>query len=606
MRPRLQSTNLLLAATLTLGAAQAQALTELSDDSLSEVQGAGLAFAFDDFRFQMAPTSYFEQLGTAVDLSDTDLTFSSGNYRWIGTTISSGADVPGELYHFSDYASATHGSIPAATCATSISSLDCPIALGGASGYADLNNPFLLRVREYAAVGRDTGFDATDPDAGWVRGVDNTVAELVGATRSAPFRWAFWGQVEVTDNDGVPVAGGLMENQEIIIGAPVSRLRPDGGTTYAGNPDDPGNITGPVFRLFLNQTDRSLGMIYHHRLSGDYRFSAYQTEPGSANNGVPTFGPEEGMYFTQVNTFLPLGQMHYQSLILDGNAVKDGNFVIEVTRVPDIGFAYHDFYGYTDPTTGTPPTMSSIDYGYKRTVRDDRYYETHGYVRWGDAFPTNTNPNGLGGSGGVSEVRFSGPGSISTSQTVNVYLDSVVVNSSNFPNGDDAGYCNGSDFDRCDRWSGAIAPEINRNYTRTGLTPAQSYNVGNTKQNVLAAGGMAFVASPGNTWTLPDNQNQIGGSLVGYGKQLFSLHPDTLQARLRTDSYGCGFLGLGTCYELDARNPYNAGQIDNVANSIIDQIGVTTTVEVNAINLGSSRVEGMTIQHLKVTTLGAD
>ncbi|MCG8669387.1 MAG: hypothetical protein MI867_08220, partial [Pseudomonadales bacterium] len=115
MRRNPFTSNLLLAATLTLGATQAQALTELSDDSLSDVQGAGLAFALDDFRFQMAPTSYFEQLGSEPDANTT---FRRGNFRWIGTTISSGLDLAGELYHFSDFGMGTHGQVASATCST--------------------------------------------------------------------------------------------------------------------------------------------------------------------------------------------------------------------------------------------------------------------------------------------------------------------------------------------------------------------------------------------------------------------------------------------------------------------------------------------------------
>lgn len=164
-------------------------LVPLEEDEMASVSGTGLAFAFDDFRFQMAPTSYFEQLGAPPQGGTS---FRRGNYRWIGTTISSAADNPGELFHFSDYGRGEHGMQYTGSCTISLSSLDCPIARGPASGYADLNNPFLLRVREYQAVGRDADKDA-DPNQHWSTNIGNTVAELIGPTRSAPFRWAFWG-----------------------------------------------------------------------------------------------------------------------------------------------------------------------------------------------------------------------------------------------------------------------------------------------------------------------------------------------------------------------------------------------------------------------------
>ncbi|WP_348246635.1 hypothetical protein, partial [Salmonella enterica] len=49
------------------------------------VSGAGLAFGFDNFRFQAAPTSYIEQVGgePAIDTS-----FNRGDLRWFGVTMS--------------------------------------------------------------------------------------------------------------------------------------------------------------------------------------------------------------------------------------------------------------------------------------------------------------------------------------------------------------------------------------------------------------------------------------------------------------------------------------------------------------------------------------
>ena len=49
MRRNNSLSHMLLGAALTLGASQAMALKELDDSSLSEVQGAGFAFALDNF-----------------------------------------------------------------------------------------------------------------------------------------------------------------------------------------------------------------------------------------------------------------------------------------------------------------------------------------------------------------------------------------------------------------------------------------------------------------------------------------------------------------------------------------------------------------------------
>ena len=497
-------------------------MVALEDDEMAGVSGAGLAFAFDDFRFQMAPTSYFEQIGAP---SHPATTFNTGDYRWIGTTISSGGTE--NLFAFHDYVGLGGNPVnpTSSSCSTALSPLGCPIAQGGARGYAEVNNPFVLRVRDYSAVGRTGGH--ADPNTGWTPGQINTVAELVGPTASSPFRWSFWGEVEASNSSGTL---GVMQNQNIIIGAPVSRLRPH----------DPGTLAGPVFRLYQNMTDQSLGMIYHHRLSGDYRFSVNQNGvsavDGWSGSGVPHFTSQEGMYFINVNAYLPLGQLHYQSMILNAAAAQDGNFAIELTRLPNNSNAFNDFYSAAGAT------------GFERNNRSERYYETHGYVRWGDAFPTNSNSNGLGGSG-VSQVRYSG---------VDPDGPTRVVNSTNFP----ASTCqtpygpgvSGNQNGPCATWSNATVGNV--------VVGASD------RSTILTQGGMVFMSRDGSaTWQVVNNQNRAANN---------NLHMLTVAWN--------GSIQL----QRDSRyNDYNP------------------TLNVNAINLGSSRVEGMMINHLRISTLGA-
>src|SRR5690606_13451496 len=119
--------------------------------------------------------------------------------------------------------------------------------------------------------------------------------------------------------------GYTLQSQSIIRGKPAARVKPPSifGTSDASNP-----MAGPVLRMFQNQTDESLGLAFDSRLSGDYRFSVNQEVPGASWQGapVPEFTVEEGMYFTNVNAFLPLGQLHYQSLVLNDSDAHDGNF----------------------------------------------------------------------------------------------------------------------------------------------------------------------------------------------------------------------------------------------------------------------------------------
>lgn len=558
--------SMLVVASIAVFTVPAVALTPLNDAQMSSVNGKGLAFAFDDFRFQMAPTSYFNQVGGNVTASTS---FNRGDLYWVGTTISSGAaDGAGGLYDFSDYAYVNNQPIAPSGSGHAgqvmLSPLSYPIGKGGTQGYAAVNNPFVLRVRTYDAVGLKDG-NRSD----WVANVPNTMIELLGPTHSTNFRWAFWGQVDtfnkttgsypyVSNNDRGTMIGPAFQNQDIIIGSPTSCFHPDcsmpaGDGTANGRIDTSNPIAGPVFRMYQSMAsdgtnDQTLGMIYQHRLSGDWRFSVNQKDKrtvnpdGSIKRGVvPAFSSEEGMYFMDVNTYLPLGTMHYQSLTLDGK--PDGNFSLDLTRLPNDPDAYNDFYSAADSS------------GYKRAGRVDRYYETHGYVRWGNNFPTCSGPNCLSGTG-VSNVRFAlasdpdGP--------------TLVVNSSNFPAATGCqvgGVTGGAGSGVCDSWDGKTVGNV---------------VVASSKKAVLGAGGMIFVAKNGQSWQLPNNP----GSATTTGA------PHMLWVERGGDSSN------GYTYQLTRDARYN-------------KVDYNPKVDVTAINLGSSRVEGMTIQHLKIETLGA-
>lgn len=530
------------------------ALTPMTDSQMEGVSGKGLAFSFDDFRYQMAPTSYFYQVGGPTNPLTTE--FKRGDYRWIGTTISNGQDFnlgshpdfsgapgnTGTLYGFQDYAdgSGNPQNPVGSSCSTAqVGPLGCPIAAGGAQGYAEVNNPLVLRVRDYDAVGRS--------GAGWAAGVTNTVLEVVGATASEPFRWAFWGEVDALENNGTRI--GMLQNQEIIIGAPVSRFKPD----------QVGVLAGPVFRMYKNQGEPgrpqeeqgTFGMLYHHRLSGDYRFSVNQTgattdnSAGRAGNTasslqVPQFTSREGMYFTHANAFLPMGQLHYQAMVLNG--FPDGNFALVLTRTPEAAAAYNDFYSPGGAT------------GYERTGRPDRYYETHGYARWGDKFP--------GSSGGVSTVRFLGPDLDGPTQNL--------TNTTAFPG------CGSSQFGAVPAGSAAG----NFNGTNGGCNSRQNVNVGNlvfgatsSEEVLLSQGGMVFLSRNGGTWALRNNPARSASETL-----------NMVWVQRNGDS------GNGYTYALERDSRYPA---------------YNPTMNISGINLGASRVEGMLIHHLSIRSLGA-
>ncbi|MDX1475550.1 MAG: hypothetical protein R3309_15360, partial [Reinekea sp.] len=423
---------LVLVTALATGSHSAFALTEMSDDSLSDVQGAGLAFALDDFRLQAAPTTYIEQIGGAPAAGTS---FARGDLRWFGATISnwSASEAAGDRTTWNG------------TCGDGYNHMGCPISFAGIANYANHDNPFLLRVFEYQRVGLDPA--AVGAGGDWLGspvangisagGVNRTVLELLGPSDSQDWRWAFWGEIQssTTNADGsINSVFGLLRNQNLIIGKPASYMQPTSiAGTGAGNPHE-----GAVLRLFQFRGDRengagtvfldeTMGLIYHHRLSGDYRFSVNQIVGAQDSDAVPRFTDYEGLYFNNVEAYLPLGTMFYQAIVLDSvnpgdGSAGDGNFIIELTRIPNDSNAFNDFYS------------SSGQSGYQRAGRNDRYYETHGYVEWGGYFPQSPcqlgvsgATNCVSGSGTNDGLRWSGPGyDSSTPQTVT--LPARVVN----------------------------------------------------------------------------------------------------------------------------------------------------------------------------------
>lgn len=395
------------------------ALAALDDAELAGVTGEGIAIVAEDFRFQMKNTGYVEQIGSAPPSGSG---FQRGDLRWYGLTLSGAGAADGLGW-------------TGESCGHAL----CPLANTGFL-MAPFDNPYLLRVFD------KTGYDFQN------NSVTRVVLEVVGPTNSDPYRWAFWGEAEVGKSG--TTNSGLLQSQVLIAGKPVSphatitrststtttqNVSDAEGTTYVYTPTtttknvvscvsllctrkDRTSTTetysttttgaGTLFRVFQNQdnNDRTLALNWHSRLSGDFRFSLAQTS-GSAGalGSVPLFdngtsvGNAPGLKFRNVNAYFPLGQLFYQSLILDdtqaGATAGNGNFVIELTRLPNQANAYNDFYSISTSALGCEdPRYSGNNCGYQRNGRPDRYRETHGYVRWGDWYPGNGANCGAAGT----------------------------------------------------------------------------------------------------------------------------------------------------------------------------------------------------------------
>lgn len=358
------------------------ALEVLEDNGLGEVSGEGLALAFEDIRFQMAPTSFIEFTGADPGAVTT---LKRGDIRYYGLALTSSTSGTGMDWFGNG-------------CTDGTRKLGCPMSNAGITNFANFDNPYMIRVFPYTKV--DLAGNTTP----------STVMELIGPTNTDTFRWAFWGEIE-SDRGGA--SNAILKNQTIILGKPVTFTKPPSiyGTT-ASNP-----YLGAVMQYLQYSGESTFGMIYNSRLSGDFRFSVRQNATGSDVRGVvPDFTDTEGLYVTDVNAFLPLGQLNYQAITYNdtqnnaGPATNNGNFVVELTSIPNTANVYNDFYAFPTPLAATgscDATCQSINRGYNRvtTAQSADYFDTHGFVEWGYKYPTCAQSNCMTGTG-VSSQRF--------------------------------------------------------------------------------------------------------------------------------------------------------------------------------------------------------
>ena len=411
MRRNNSLSHMLLGAALTLGASQAMALKELDDSSLSEVQGAGFAFALDNFSMRFAPTSFIELTGASVNGAG----WQRGDARYYGLSMTNGAQPGGTDW----YATMTGvGGGCGANSDYGNSFLACPLGNGnnsslgqtsnqyGIGAMASVYDPYVLRVFEYPGW---VFSDPNDPNSAENLTGENrpTILELIGPSQTEDWRWSFWGELEVDrvenghalgdcNNSSLGCDGAdFLQSQTIIHGKP----------TTAGR--DGEEVKPAILRLMQTSygSEPTLGITYQSALSGDFRFSVRQKDNNALSDtlhNVPDFDDGEGMYFKKVDAFLPLGTLHYQAITLD--ALRDefgdasGDFVIELSRIPNIAAIYEDFYC---------EGACNIVGGEIQNPNED----TRGYVRWGDFTGVNTETGaGLPGQNDIDNgIYFVSP-----------------------------------------------------------------------------------------------------------------------------------------------------------------------------------------------------
>lgn len=358
----------------------AYAMVAMEEEEMSDVSGAGIAIALDDFSFSMAPTSYIELTGTATALPQ----WRRGDARYYGLTLSGGQTGAATGLTFAR----------TGACDQNVT-ISCPIGALGSKNFAPVYDPYVLRAFEYDGY----NFQGT-----FLTGANRpTVLELIGPSNMDNWRWSFWGEIEV-DRGGANQA--LLQSQTIINGR---------NATVDGKPT--------ILRIFRTQDTpaaSTLGIAYQSALSGDFRFSVAQTGASPDTRGmVPFFNQNEGVRFGNVDAFLPIGRLHSQAITLDTSGAS-GNFEVRLTPIPNIASVYNDIY--CGAATCATTTVTGLDTTNSLQAITSPNAQTRGYIRWGDfSNPANYTAANNG-------IRFVTPGGVSTHIGV-ARLEGVLIQS---------------------------------------------------------------------------------------------------------------------------------------------------------------------------------
>ncbi|WP_111656546.1 hypothetical protein [Isoalcanivorax indicus] len=365
-------------------------MVPLEESELSEVSGTGLALGFEDLRVVMSPTGYIEATGANVA---PNLPYKRADARWYGLSLTA-ASGSGDGFHFDG-----------TPC--TVNDISCPVSSLGFLVPND--NPLILRVWDYQGTSssgrqylRRDGTGTNVP----------TVLELLFPDWHQPLKAAFWGEIAVGLEQGIAAEGGqgYPGTGAAASGHFLQSLTVLDNVSLAGT-----NVRWMQFDQRTNPSDASdttFGLTANLRITGDMRFSVNQDTSSENRLGiVPIFTHREGLYFTDVDTFLPLGSLHYQALIGD-QVPGGGDFILELTGIPNVEAVWHDFYAHA------PGVATHL--GYERNNRPERYGETHGHWRIGDQDPATNTCTGPGNCPGQSGIVFR---SASEASTFTVFSD---------------------------------------------------------------------------------------------------------------------------------------------------------------------------------------
>lgn len=471
---------LFFASVLALPVAPAVAMIALEDEELSEQTGAAITIGWQNLRFLAGPTTYLEAIGESS--TPFPAPWKRVDLRWYGF----------------GYSGVTPVSAYAGTCSAGYAGMGCPIG-DTVPYFMSFDNPLMIRVFDYTAI-RFGGTSLTQ-----------TVFEFLAPTNSSPFRYSWWADMLIDQNTSTRLQGQAVSNN-------VRLSTVENGVRN--------NMKIRIVR-HTDAMDPTIGFIFENHWSGDFRYSVNQAFYSADTHGVPpAFTSFEGFYALNVKSFWPLGQLHYQSLVVDDVSTDLGNFRWTVTT-PTAAGAYNNFYavatgdtlGYTRRSAATgliaKPSNAALTLA--------NWYRTHAYINFGDWWPN------------VSHYAFPNNGGATPPANPNHWLDSGLAACSGATTVTNGTGCNGrystSDgmfFVSYDPSGGGNPPNpggVNQSIgdyrpgAYTAYTGARFYAYSDTLNAADYSGGANDrygVARTNNPWDGPTNMVNLGDGRV-YG-----------------------------------------------------------------------------------------
>ncbi len=519
------------------------AMNSLTDQQMSSVDGEGIAVVLENIRANMAPTSYIEAVGSP----DSDPATVAGN----GATLLGWGNYQYLGLTLSGTGAGENFGGAACTPSGLAGDLSCPIGSGAIANLAAFDNPLLIRVRSY------TGENMSNDN------VANTVVELLGPTNMDPLRLSFWTQITQMTSNGTTdtsiINNGLLQGQFVFEGKLASyQYSPLVGGT-ASNP-----MTGMSVRLFQvsdsNASDpnyQAMGLAMTTALSGNLRISLNQTSSSpNALNQIPVFDPQAGLFIKNAYMFVPLGGLNYQALVFNANgsaSTSNGNFTIELTSIPAPQSGADCTFGNASACAQAYGLESGDSSGYQ-TAADSRAVMSGSGASFGNSVSQTTT---YYKSHGYIDLGLYNPGCTATAQC------SIAPTAGSTSDG--IYFASGNNYQD---------PIQTFSYTEVGFNTSSSYSGPNCAQAGVNSCPSYNQQNCGDTWC------------VEYATANYKTSGVPISGSSPT-SYNQLTVTNGANNTSTTTNPSGSGYNPGV------------------VNIGTAHMDGILINHLSLTTLGA-